>query len=101
MPRKIFPGSISRTANSTTARTLGIGATASGGPYEYAQSPFFNYIDENGRQHEVWFEDARSIRAKLALVPEYGLRGAGYWNAMRHFPQNWLVLNALYDVRSV
>ena len=66
---------------------------------EYAQSPFFNYIDENGRQHEVWFEDARSIRAKLALVPEYGLRGAGYWNAMRHFPQNWLVLNALYDVR--
>ncbi len=65
---------------------------------DYAKSPFFNYIDEAGRQHEVWFEDARSIQAKLALVPEYGLRGVGYWNAMRDFPQNWLVLNALYEI---
>ena len=65
---------------------------------EYAESPFFDYIDENGRQHQVWFEDARSIRAKLSLVPEYNLRGVGYWNAMRDFPQNWLVLNALYEI---
>ena len=65
---------------------------------EYAKSPFFDYIDENGRQHQVWFEDARSIEAKLALIPEYNLRGAGYWNAMRDFPQNWLVLNALYNI---
>lgn len=65
---------------------------------EYARSPFFNYVDESGRQHEVWFEDARSIKEKLALVPEYGLRGVGYWNAMRDFPQNWLVLNALYEI---
>ena len=36
---------------------------------------------------------------KLALVPEYGLRGASYWNVMRWFPQNWLVLNSLYDIR--
>ena len=49
--------------------------------------------------HEVWFEDARSIRAKLALIPEYGLRGVGYWNLMRDFPQNWRVLNALYRIR--
>lgn len=63
-----------------------------------AQSPWFRYMDEMGREHEVWFEDARSIRAKLALVPEYGLRGAGYWNLMRPFPQNWVVLNALYNI---
>ena len=49
--------------------------------------------------HEVWFEDARSIRAKLALIPEYGLNGAGYWNLMRRFPQNWRILNALYEIR--
>ncbi|MBR5479940.1 MAG: LysM peptidoglycan-binding domain-containing protein [Clostridia bacterium] len=65
---------------------------------EYSQTPFFDYIDENGRQHQVWFEDARSIREKLALVSEYNLRGVGYWNAMRDFPQNWLVLNALYEI---
>ena len=66
---------------------------------EQAQSPWFRYTDENGQEHEVWFEDARSIRAKLALIPEYGLYGAGYWNLMRPFPQNWVVLNALYNIR--
>ncbi len=67
---------------------------------DYSQTPFFNYIDSLGRAHEVWFEDARSIAAKLALIPKYSLRGAGYWNAMRAFPQNWLVLNALYNIKS-
>ncbi|MCI8422403.1 MAG: LysM peptidoglycan-binding domain-containing protein [Lawsonibacter sp.] len=64
-----------------------------------AQSPWFRYTDGNGQEHEVWFEDARSIRAKLALTQEYGLHGVGYWNLMRPFPQNWLVLNALYNIR--
>ena len=52
-----------------------------------------------GTEHEVWFEDARSIRAKLSLIPEYGLDGAGYWNLMRPFPQNWLVLDSLFTIR--
>ncbi len=64
-----------------------------------AQSPWFRYTDEQGREHEVWFEDARSIQAKLALIPEYGLYGAGYWNLMRPFPQNWLVLSGEYNIR--
>ena len=68
---------------------------------ELAQSPFFNYYDEQWRQHEVWFEDARSIRAKLAQVPAYGFMGVGYWQLMRFFPQNWLVLNSLYDIEKV
>lgn len=66
---------------------------------ESAQSPWFRYRDESGVEHEVRFEDARSIRAKLALIPEYGLRGAGYWNLMRPFPQNWQVLASLYNIR--
>jgi len=66
---------------------------------ERAQSPWFRYTDENGVVHEVWFEDARSIRSKLALIPEYGLVGAGYWNLMRPFPQNWRVLSSLYTLR--
>ena len=49
--------------------------------------------------HEVWFEDARSIRAKLSLAAEYGLAGVGYWNLMRPFAQNWVLLNALYQVQ--
>lgn len=66
---------------------------------ETAQSPWFRYRDEDGGQHEVWFEDARSIRAKLGLIREYGLSGAGYWNLDRPFPQNWPVLNGEFLVR--
>ncbi len=65
---------------------------------ETAQSPFFHYTDASGAVHEVWFEDARSLEAKLRLVAEYGFRGAGIWNLMRPFSQIWLVLDALYDI---
>ncbi len=64
-----------------------------------AEAPFFVYTDEAGRAHEVWFEDARSIAAKLTLVREYGFRGAGYWSLDRPFPQNWSLLNGTFAVR--
>ena len=50
------------------------------------------------RQHVVWFEDARSAREKLALSEAYDLYGVTYWNLMRPFPQNWLVLNGNYEI---
>ena len=65
---------------------------------ETAQSPFFHYTDSSGTVHEVWFEDARSLDAKLRLIAEYGFRGAGFWNLMRPFSQIWLVLDSLYDI---
>ena len=66
---------------------------------ETAQSPFFHYTDDAGTVHEVWFEDARSMDAKLRLIAEYGFRGAGFWNLMRPFSQTWLVLDSLYDIQ--
>ncbi len=63
-----------------------------------AQSPWFAYTAPDGVSHVVWFEDARSMSAKLRLIGEYGLHGAGYWNLMRPYPQGWAVLNALYEV---
>ena len=66
-----------------------------------AQSPYFHYYDAQGRQHVVWFEDARSIRAKLALVKEFGLAGISYWTVGRPFSANWAVLSSAYDVRKV
>ena len=58
---------------------------------ETAQSPYFNYTSE-GMFHEVWFEDVRSLSAKFGLVKEYGLRGMGYWQIMRLFRANWLLM---------
>ncbi|WP_099469317.1 glycosyl hydrolase family 18 protein [Konateibacter massiliensis] len=63
-----------------------------------AMTPFFYYFDEAGVQHVVWFEDARSIEAKLRLIQEYNLLGGGYWNLMRKFQANWSVLNSLYII---
>lgn len=60
-----------------------------------AQAPYFHYTDHQEQSHCVWFEDARSIQTKLKLVAEYGLKGLGYWNLDRPFPQNWGVLNQL------
>ncbi|MDF2678307.1 MAG: putative glycosyl hydrolase [Bacillota bacterium] len=68
---------------------------------DIAQSPYFNYWDRSGKQHQVWFEDARSIDSKLDLFNEYDLEGIGYWNIMEFFPQNYQVLNTLYDIRKV
>lgn len=68
---------------------------------EQAQSPFFYYTDEDGRQHVVWFEDARSTEARLRLVEEYDLAGVSYWNIGTFFPQNWLVLTSMYNVNKV
>lgn len=60
---------------------------------EEAQSPFFRYVDNNtGLEHEVWFEDVRSMQAKFELLREYGLRGCGYWQIMQWFRANWLLL---------
>ena len=61
-----------------------------------AMSPYFTYRDMSGTVHEVWFENARSIYAKFNLLKELGLKGAGYWNLMREFPQLWLLQNALF-----
>ncbi len=57
-----------------------------------SQSPFFRYVDEQGRTHEVWFEDARSFQAKFQLVKDYNLRGVSYWVLGYPFPQNWVLL---------
>ncbi len=67
--------------------------------YDYtAQAPFFRYTDEDGQQHEVWFEDARSIQAKFNLVKELDLRGVSYWKLGLSFPQNWLLLQDNFNV---
>lgn len=70
-------------------------------PIQYdieAQAPFFNYISADGKRHEVWFEDARSIQAKFNLIKELNLRGMSYWKLGLDFPQNWLLIVENFDV---
>ena len=65
---------------------------------EVAMSPFFRY-EKEGQTHEVWFEDVRSYREKFSLLPAYGLRGMGYWQIMRFFRPNWLLLQDTFQIQ--
>ena len=64
---------------------------------ELAATPYFNYTADDV-SHEVWFEDARSVAAKLALASDERLRGIGIWNVTRWFAQLWFMLNVLYNI---
>ena len=63
------------------------------------QSPFFRYTDEQGRGHEVWFEDARSAQAKFDLAKEFNLRGISYWALGYPYPSNWALLADNFTIK--
>lgn len=65
---------------------------------DLSASPFFRYQNE-GIEHEVWFEDVRSLQQKFDLMKEFGLGGCGYWQIMRWFKANWLLLEKNFYVR--
>lgn len=64
---------------------------------ETAMSPYFTY-NADGTEHEVWFEDVRSLQAKFNMVKEYQLNGMGYWQLMRFFRGNWLLLAEQFQI---
>ena len=66
-----------------------------------AQSPYFYYIDDQGQNHEVWFEDARSAQAKFDLAKEFNLRGISYWALGYPYPQNWVLLDDNFTIRKL
>lgn len=67
---------------------------------EQAYSPYYNYTS-GGVQHEVWFEDVRSLSGKLALIDEFGLHGGGWWQIMRLFRAGWLTLAANFNINKL
>lgn len=65
---------------------------------ETAQAPWFRYYDKRGQQHEVWYEDARSYRAKLNLLRSLGLGGVSIWNIMRFFQPLYTLLDSYFNI---
>ena len=68
---------------------------------EAAQAPFFNYTDPSGVRHEVWFEDARSVKARLGLVSEYNLAGISIWTINLRNRAGFAVLESTYGVEKI
>ena len=70
--------------------------------YDYtAQAPWFNYADAAGRTHVVWFEDARSVVARLQLVGEYSLAGISIWTADKVYRPGLYALQSMYSVEKL
>lgn len=90
--------SAARTISNLEAIQLAIDNDAAISFDETAMSPFFQY-EKNGLLHEVWFEDVRSYQAKFSLLPAYGLQGMGYWQIMRFFRPNWLLLQDTFQIQ--
>ncbi len=92
----------------TPARSLGNAeamalAARYGAVIEYderTRSPHFRYRAEDGIEHEVWFEDVRSINAKCDLVFEKGLAGVSIWNIMREYAGMFTMIDTRFDITS-
>lgn len=93
------PGSRARTIGNEEALDLAAQYGAAISFDQNAMTPYFYYTTPAGEEHVVWFEDARSIRAKLGLAEQLGLKGLGYWTVMRPFTQNWMLLHLLHRIR--
>lgn len=68
---------------------------------ETAQTPYFNYTSPEGEGHVVWFDDPRSIRAKLELINEYELAGASWWTVNRCYIPALLIMQELFDIQKI
>ncbi len=64
---------------------------------EATQTPYFFYTENNTR-HVVWFDDPRSISAKLALVDEFDLAGASWWTINRCYTPAWLIAQNYFEI---
>lgn len=52
-------------------------------------TPMFSYQDEQGNQHEVWFENRDSIIAKIRLAWQMGISGVALWRLGMEDPAVW------------
>ncbi len=67
---------------------------------ERSKAPFYEYT-QNGVDHIVWFENARSTAARLQLINDFSLGGASYWTVNQLYLQNWRVVEDMFNIEKV
>jgi spore germination protein len=63
------------------------------------EAPSFKYWDANKKEHIVWFEDLRSMKAKFDIVDQYGFAGVSFWNLSFSYPVFWNYLLDRYTIK--
>ncbi|MCI2417603.1 glycosyl hydrolase family 18 protein [Saccharopolyspora sp. K220] len=64
------------------------------------QSPWFRYTDAQGREHEVWFENAPSSKAKFEAARGSGIRGVYLWMFGYEDTDTWRELRGSLQIDS-
>ncbi len=63
--------------------------------WDYDHSaPWVRYTDERGRDHIVWYENARSLATKLDIARRYGVDRVVLWRLGGEDPSIWSTLRA-------
>ncbi len=68
---------------------------------EQAQTPFFTYYDDSSKEHIVYFEDPRSIKAKVLLSINSNLGGLSIWTISSYWKQMFEVIDEYYKIVKV
>jgi len=55
---------------------------------ESSRAPYFRY-EKDGKTHDVWFENARSVREKILLAEQAGFAGVTFWRLGEEDPSVW------------
>lgn len=55
-------------------------------------TPHFSYTDDEGEEHQVWYQDANGAATHLAVLARHGVRGAGLWALGFEEPELWEAL---------
>jgi spore germination protein YaaH len=54
-----------------------------------SSAPWFTFTDTSGRLHTVWYENARSLQAKVDLARQYRIAGVFVWRLGGEDPAIW------------
>lgn len=66
-----------------------------------AQAPYFYRYGKDNKLYVTWFEDPRSIRAKLDLVEKYKIAGVSFWISGNRFCLIRTLISSMYNILKV
>ncbi len=65
-----------------------------------SKAAYYRYTASDGSPHEVWFENADSVRAKIEVAKKYNLAGIALWRLGQEDSQVWSVIGDLQNPAS-
>ncbi len=66
-----------------------------------AQTPYSIYYDQDKKQHIIYFEDPRSMRAKALLAKNKNLAGISIWTVSSFYKQMFEVFSNYFEIEKM